>query len=170
VGLREGARVADGRWKIDDAMRLQTLREYGIFSLGPEKRYDEIATQAADALHAPAAVINFIERDRQWFKARHGVQIAEPPIDQSICVHCLKQGETLVIDDLRADPRTKDLSLVTADPMVRFYAGVPIVVEGQGVGVLAVMDVHPRLQGISASQSEILGAHARRIAGYIYGS
>lgn len=155
-------------WQVNNEMRLQTLREYGIFSIGPEERYDEIAGAAADALDAPAAIINFIERDRQWFKARHGVDVAEPPIDQSICVHCLEQGEMLVIDDLTTDRRTKDLPLVTIDPMVRFYAGVPIVVEGQGVGVLAVMDVKPRPKGISAVQSEKLGAHANRIAAYIH--
>jgi len=161
--------TAEG-WQINDAVRLQTLREYGIFSIGPEERYDQIAIAAADALDAPAAIINFIERDRQWFKARHGVDFAEPPIDQSICVHCLEQGEMLVIDDLTTDRRTKDLPLVTIDPMVRFYAGVPIIVDGQGIGVLAVMDVKPRPEGISTAQTATLSAQARRIAGYIYES
>ena len=44
-------------------------------------------------------IINFIERDRQWFQARHGITVAEPPVEQAVCVHCLEEGELLVIRD-----------------------------------------------------------------------
>lgn len=154
-------------WRVNDEKRLQTLREYGIFSIGREERYDQIAASAAETLEAPVAIINLIERDRQWFKARHGIDVAEPPIEQSICVHCLEEGGALVIGDLATDRRTKDLSLVIDDPAVRFYAGVPIVLDGQGIGVLAVLDVKPRPEGISVLQSGELEAHAKRIAAYI---
>jgi GAF domain-containing protein len=162
----EGSMVARG-WRINDGARLRTLREYGIFSIGCEERYDEIAASAAELLNAPVAIINFIERDRQWFKAKHGITVVEPPIQQSICVHCLEEGGSLVIEDLATDWRTRDLPLVTDDPAVRFYAGVPIVLDGQGVGVLAVMDVKPRPEGISADQSRELEARARQISSYI---
>lgn len=154
-------------WRIDDETRLKTLREYGIFSVGREERYNRIAASAAETLNAPLAIINFIERDRQWFKARHGIDVSEPPIEQSICVHCLAEGGVLVIEDLAVDRRTKDLPLVSEDPAVRFYAGVPIVLDGEGVGVLAVMDVRPRPEGISARQSRILETHAKTISDYI---
>lgn len=161
--------MAAGGWQINDVTRLRTLRDYGIFSLGPEERYQEVAALAAETLDAPVAFINFIERDRQWFKASHGMAVAEPPIEQSICVHCLEVGGLLVIEDLTTDRRTKDLPLVTRDPAVRFYVGVPIVVDGQGVGVLAVLDLKPRPGGISADQSQELGAYARKIAAFIGG-
>lgn len=159
--------MATGGWQINDQARLRTLREYGIFSVGREERYEEIAALAAGALDAPVSIINFIERDRQWFKARHGIEGAELPIEQSICVHCLEEGGALVIEDLAVDQRTRDLLLVTGYPAARFYAGVPIVADGQGVGVLAVLDVKPRPEGISAPQSRELEAQARRIASYI---
>jgi GAF domain-containing protein len=162
----ERSMVARG-WQVNDETRLQTLREYGIFSLGREERYDEVAASVAELFDAPVAIINFIERDRQWFKAKHGITVVEPPIEQSICVHCLEEGGSLVIEDLATDRRTKDLPLVTDDPTVRFYAGVPIVLDGQGVGVLAVMDVKPRPEGISAYQSQELEARARDISSYI---
>lgn len=159
--------MATPGWQINDESRLRTLRDYGIFSLGNEERYDKIAASAAELLDAPVAIINFIERDRQWFKARHGITVVEPPIQQSICVHCLEEGGSLVIEDLANDDRTKDLPLVIEDPAARFYAGVPIVLDGQGVGVLAVLDVKPRPEGISVFQSQELEAHAREIAAYI---
>jgi GAF domain-containing protein len=154
-------------WRIDDETRLRTLREYGIFSIGREERFDRIAASTAETLEAPVAIINFIEHDRQWFKARHGIDVAEPPIEQAICVHCLAEGGALVIEDLTVDRRTKDLPLVAGEAAIRFYAGVPIVLDGQGVGVLAVMDVKSRPKGISALQSEALEAHAKTIAGYL---
>lgn len=159
--------MAAAGWQIDDETRLQTLREYGIFSIGPDERYDKIAALAADTLDAPLAIVNFIERDRQWFKASHGPAVAEPPIEQSICVHCLEEGDLLVIEDLTTDRRTRHLPLVTEHPSARFYAGVPIVLDGQGVGVLAVLDMEPRPEGISAAQSQELGSFAKRISAYI---
>lgn len=158
--------VAAG-WQINDELRLQALRDYGIFSLGNEKKFDDIAASAAECLDAPVAIINFIERDRQWFKARHGIDVCEPPIQESICVHCLEEGRTLVIEDLTNDRRTDGLPLVVEEPAARFYAGVPIVIDGQGVGVLAVLDVKPRPYGISSVQSHALDVHAREIANYI---
>lgn len=53
---------------------------------------------APDASDAPAALINCLMLDQQWFKARPDLELAERSIDQSICVHYLEKGEMLVID------------------------------------------------------------------------
>jgi GAF domain-containing protein len=151
-------------WQVDDAARLRTLRECDIISTGPDVRFDRLAANAAESCAAPVAVINFIDADRQFFKSRHGTDMAEPSLDESVCRHCLAEGGTLVIGDLTEDYRTRSLSFVAGDPALRFYAGVPIVVEGQGIGVLSVMDDEPRPQGLSPEQIAALRRCARLIS------
>ena len=110
----------------------------------------------------PVALVSLIDRDRQWFKARIGTDLDQTPIELAICVHALAHGRLLVIPDLTADPRTAANALVTADPFVRFYAGVPLVGDGQAIGTLCVLDVAPRPAGLTGDQIAGLEALAAR--------
>ena len=154
-------------WIVDDAARLRTLRAFGILDSPADARFDAIAAAAAELCAAPVALVSLVDRDRQWFKARVGTDLSETPIELAICVHALAHGELLVIPDLAVDPRTAGNGLVTAPPHVRFYAGVPLVADGQAIGTLCVLDVAPRPDGLSASQSAGLQALAARAIGLI---
>ena len=149
-----------GGWVIDDAARLATLREFGILDTPPEERFDEIAAAAAAVADTPIALVSLVDRDRQWFKAKVGTDIPETPIGAAICVHTLEQGSELVIPDLTEDARTADNLLVTDEPHVRFYAGFPIVLNGQAIGTVCVLDVVPRLGGLDLQQRRALTALA----------
>ena len=146
-------------WIIDDAARLATLHDFGILDTGQEDRFDEIASAASAACDTPVALVSLIDRDRQWFKAKVGTDITETPVEAAICSHTLAHGGELVIPDLTTDPRTAANPLVTGDPWVRFYAGVPIVIDGQAVGTVCVLDVAPR-EGLTQPQRRALTALA----------
>lgn len=78
--------------------------------------------------------------------------------DQTILQH-----EIMTVPDARGDPRFSDNSLVTSEPWVRFYAGVPVRVEsGEALGVLCVLDKKPR--HLFADQLEGLRLLARQTA------
>lgn len=147
-------------WLVDDAARLATLHDFGMIDTPPEERFDEIAAAAAAVADAPVGLVSLVDRDRQWFKAKVGTDIAETPIEAAICVHTLAAGGELIIPDLTADPRTVANPLVTGDPHVRFYAGVPIVVDGQAIGTICVLDFAPRPEGLATHQRRGLAALA----------
>jgi GAF domain-containing protein len=154
-------------WIVDDDARLRTLRAFGILDSASDDRFDAIAADAATLCAAPVALVSLVDRDRQWFKARVGTELTETPIELAICVHALAHGRLLVIPDLAADPRTAGNGLVSREPFVRFYAGVPLVADGQAIGTLCVLDVAPRPDGLSAGERDGLEALAARAMGLI---
>ena len=74
----------------------------------------------------------------------------EIPRSASVCAHVIQGHEPLVVADLSADARFNDNPSVTGAPHLRFYAGFPIVVGGQSVGVLCVTD--DRVRSLSPAQ------------------
>lgn len=104
-------------------------------------------------------MLSFVEQDRQWFKARLGVEFEQTPINESVCAHAIGRDDLLIIPDLTADPRTRDNPLVVAGPRIRFYAGMPLTsAEGLTLGTLCVIDVDARPQGLTDTQAMALRA------------
>lgn len=104
----------------DTDLRLAALDAYGILDTAAEPEFDDVVFLASTICETPVALVSLVERDRQWFKARVGFEACETPIEQSVCRHALGSSDLLVIPDLSADPRTRDNTLVTAGPMIRF--------------------------------------------------
>lgn len=129
------------------AARLATLDSFEILDSGREKAFDDVVDLAARICDAPVALISFVDRDRQWFKASVGMERDETPLSQSICSHAILVEEDLVeIPDTALDARTADNPLCSgALDRMRFYAGAPLVASnGHKVGTLCVLDDKPR--------------------------
>ncbi|MEV4347589.1 GAF domain-containing sensor histidine kinase [Actinoplanes sp. NPDC049596] len=126
--------------------RLDALRDYHVLDTGPESDFDDIARLAAQLCRTPMAAISLIDEERQWFKARVGVEVCEVGRDNSFCAHAMFGVGIMQVPDARLDPRFRDFPSVTADPGVVFYAGAPLVTaSGQALGALCVMDSEPKL-------------------------
>ena len=136
-----------------EAMRLDALDRYGILDTPLEAAFDAIVRLGADLLGAPIAAINFIARDRQWFKAEVGLGVRQMPLDDSICKFALLDGSLMVVPDTTADTRFACNPLVTGAPGLRFYAGALLrTPEGIPLGTLCVLDLRPRPEGITVQQ------------------
>jgi len=129
----------------DEAERLADLRSLNILDTPPEERFDRIVKVAAAVFDVPIAYIALIDSERQWFKARRGVCPAETDRATSFCGHTIAQDEPLVVPDALLDARFAENPLVTGEPHIRFYAGVPL--EGPGgrnIATLCLADDRPR--------------------------
>ncbi|MHB2211119.1 PAS domain-containing protein [Methylobacterium sp. CM6257] len=142
--------------------RLAALRAYSILDTPPEREFDEIAEIAAQACGTPMAHINFIDADRQWIKAAVGHAAREMPLHLGFCTEAMREDGVLVLPDLMAVPDCAANALVTGEPHLRFYAGVPLVTpDGWAIGTLCVLDREPRT--LTDQQLFILKALARTV-------
>jgi signal transduction histidine kinase len=104
------------------------------------------------------SLISLIDEDRQWFKARVGLDVSETAREFAFCAHAIHEPrKTLVVPDARLDNRFHDNPLVTGDPHLAFYAGVPLVNEdGLSLGTLCVLDSEPK----TLSESQLIALNA----------
>jgi sigma-B regulation protein RsbU (phosphoserine phosphatase) len=129
----------------DEAERLADLRSLNILDTPPEERFDRIVKVAAAVFDVPISYIALIDSERQWFKARRGVCKLETDRKTSFCGHTIAQDEPLIVPDALLDDRFAENPMVTGDPYIRFYAGVPL--EGPGghnIATLCLADTKPR--------------------------
>ncbi len=133
----------------NETARLEALRRYDILDTPPEQDFDDLVEMAAAICDVPTAVVSLIDADRQWFKARLGLDAEETPRAISFCAHAiLEPDQVLVVPDTLADARFHDNPSVVSDPHIRFYASAPLVTpEGHALGTLCVLDCHPRQLG-----------------------
>ena len=140
----------------------EALARYDILDTGPEDGFEDIVTLASRLLEMPVSLVSLVDTDRQWFKARVGFARSETSLTESICAHAVRQDGLFVIPDTTRDSRTADNPLVTGEPHVRFYAGMPLrTPEGTALGTLCVLDTQPRQ--LSEAQGFILRTLAGRV-------
>ena len=129
----------------NEAARLAELRDLDILDSLPEDAYDDMTKLAAKICGVPIALVSLIDEDRQWFKARVGMESQETSRAVSFCGHAVASGKMLLVEDVRGDDRFADNPLVTGAPHVGFYAGTPLETEeGLTLGTLCVIDHVPR--------------------------
>lgn len=129
----------------NEVHRLKVLWQYDVLDTVPEEVFDDLTDLAAHICEAPIALISLVDEDRQWFKSRVGLSIAETSRDISFCEHAILKSDLFIVPDATKDPRFKNNPLVTGKDRIRFYAGAPLVTpDGCALGTLCVLDKKPR--------------------------
>ena len=161
---RSGVRAVKApRIPENEAERLKSLESYRVMDTPPEGAFDDLTTLVARILNVPIALVSLVDADRQWFKSRYGLDAPETPRDVSFCGHVVAEQELLVVPDALADERFHDNPLVTGEPRVRFYAGVPLTTpDGYVLGTLCAIDHDAR--AVTDQQLDTLKILGRQVA------
>src|SRR3954463_14703300 len=91
----------------DEKERLQELFSYKILDTPIEEEFEDLVQIAVNMFDVPMAYITFIDANRQWMKARRGLDICEVNRELSVCNYTLLQNQVLEIEDLQQDERFK---------------------------------------------------------------
>jgi diguanylate cyclase (GGDEF)-like protein/PAS domain S-box-containing protein len=126
--------------------RLSVLHRYKILDTSHNSSFDNITSLAAQLLNVPISLISFIDQDRIWSISHHGTDIQQYERIEGFCATAIHDLKPYIVTDASIDPRSQHHPLVKQDPGVRFYAGIPLTVEGKyNLGNLCIIDFKPRV-------------------------
>jgi len=129
----------------DEPLRLEALRALQVLDTSQDPRFERLVQLAAQIMDTPIALVSLVDSDRQWFKAKAGLEATETPRDIAFCAHAILSDAPLVIEDATRDDRFAGNPLVQGDPGIRFYAGAPLIsAGGYRLGTLCTIDTRRR--------------------------
>lgn len=128
-----------------EAHRIAALYQLQILDTKPEEDFDDIVTLASQICDTPISTIAFEDKDRFWFKAKHGLNVTETTRKDALCTYGVEHDNMSVVYDCLDDKRLSDNPYVNGPAGIRFFAGVRLINEdGYSLGYLCVMDQKPR--------------------------
>lgn len=146
----------------NEQKRLQELYSLELLDTSYEEEFDEIVRIASKICNAPMSIVTLLDSQRQWFKAKVGMEDNETGRDVSFCGHAIMGDGVMEIPNALDDERFHDNPLVTGAPSIRFYAGMPLVTQrGYKIGTLCVIDTVPR--NLDEDQLESLQTLAKQV-------
>ena len=147
----------------NEAERVAALASYQVLDTPPEFAFDALTELAAQICGCPAALISLIDERRSWLKSKYGLpdKVIESPREITMCNATICGNDLLYVPDLTIDERFKNSPLVTSEPYIRFYCGMPLINrEGYALGSLCIVDFAPH--ELSPSQRGALRRLAQR--------
>jgi PAS domain-containing protein len=136
--------------------RLGILKKYQIVDTPTDSVFDRITKLATQIFNVPVSLISLVDADRVWFKSVEGLDIKEIPKEKKgLCESAIFSDELYEVQNAIEHLTTKNHSLVQGEFGLRFYAAVPLKVEGKyNLGTLCIMDRKPRV--LTEKDKEIL--------------
>ena len=150
----------------NEKARLEALHQLEILDTEMQPEFDAFVKLAGHICGTPVALISLVDTERQWFKAKIGVEETQTDRNISFCGHAILGGEVMVVNDTILDPRFFDNPLVIAGPKIRFYAGAPLTTkEGFALGTLCALAPQPK--ELDAQQLECLSLLAKQVTKFM---
>jgi|APLak6261672720_1056091.scaffolds.fasta_scaffold02346_3 signal transduction histidine kinase len=130
-----------------EVQRLKELYKFDILDTPYEDEFDDIVKLASLLCNTSISTITLIDSSRQWFKAKVGLENRETSREVSFCSYAIAANTDLYqVEDATKSIIFENNPLVTGNPNIRFYAGVPLVSSnGFSLGTLCVIDSQPKV-------------------------
>jgi two-component system, NtrC family, sensor kinase len=77
----------------EERARLEALQRYHILDTDPERGFDDLTMLASHICGTPMALITLVDADRQWFKSRVGISLAQTARAVSFCSHAIQHRD-----------------------------------------------------------------------------
>jgi|AntRauTorckE5430_2_1112549.scaffolds.fasta_scaffold00639_6 signal transduction histidine kinase len=147
----------------NEVERLKNLQSHQLLDDLPDEDYDLITKLASDICGTSISFVTLIDSKKQVFKSSQGLDLKETSRDISFCAHAINTPKrSLIVNDVTLDERFKENPLVTEDPKIAFYAGIPLMSkEGYALGTLCILDHKPKV--LSTSQLKALKSLAKLV-------
>ncbi|MBL4907952.1 MAG: PAS-domain containing protein, partial [Sneathiella sp.] len=128
-----------------EEQRLAALHSLDVLDSHSDEGFDRLTRLIKAHFNVPIVLVSLIDEDREWIKSKQGTDCSEIPREYSFCAHAILEDDIFYVSDTLNDPRFVDNPYVTHEPFIRFYAAVPVTVEGGlKIGALSLMDTKPR--------------------------
>lgn len=139
----------------DENARLAALRRYEIRGSADARPFQRVVELVQQVMGVPMAAVTLIDADTQWLKASCGLQMEQTPRPDAFCNYTIAQHGAFAVADATRDPRFAGNPMVTGEPHIRSYLGVPLTTpDGYNIGSLCALDNEPRL--FDRAQGEIM--------------
>ena len=129
---------------VTSAAHQAVVRQYDLLDDLPEAPFERVVKLAAALFEVPFAALSLSARTSQHFKACVGIDLDEKEHPVAMRRHVMETESPLTVRDASTHESFADAPIVTGPPHVRFFAGVPVQVEGSVLGVLFIMDTEPQ--------------------------
>ena len=89
----------------NEVNRVAALHALQVLDTPAEGEFDALVRAAALVCGVPIALISLIDNDRQWFKARMGLDATETPRNLAFCAHAILDEQIFEVPNALKDPR-----------------------------------------------------------------
>jgi len=130
----------------NEAERLAVLKSLDILDSGESSDFENLVKLVAQVFKVSMVAVSFVDEKRQWLKSSVGFPVCETSRDVSFCAHVISCEASVIVEDAMLDERFFDNPLVTGEPYLKFYAGIPLAPFNDAIlGTLCVMSDRPRM-------------------------
>lgn len=129
----------------NEKIRIQALIDLNILDTPTDAGLETLIGMGRRLFDVPILLVSLVDSDRQWFKAKVGLDACETGREYAFCAHAIMTDEVLTVADATQDARFCDNPLVTGPPFIKAYAGAPLSVSpGIRIGTICIIDTKPR--------------------------
>ncbi len=151
---------------VNELVRQEVLDNQELLDTPADPYLDVLVRIVSEMFEVKTVLISLVDRERQWFKARMGLEVSETPRGVSFCGHAILQDDVFIVEDTLTDQRFADNPVVTGPPWLRFYAGQPLFAQdGHAIGTLCLL--HPAPKSLNNKQKQRLRDMATLAEGYL---